>query len=60
MILCQWKGFDHKRVKKILKLNYQSHVVMVIGVGKNLIQRVCIERFRIDDNLVIKIVICDI
>ena len=31
---CPMEGFDQKRVKKILKLNCNSHVVMVIGVGK--------------------------
>ena len=53
---CPMEGFDHKRVKKILKLNYQSHVVMVIGVGKADPKGIYGERFRIDDNLVIKIV----
>ena len=28
---CPMEGFDHKRVKKILKLNYSSHVVMVFS-----------------------------
>ena len=53
---CPMEGFDHRRVKKILKLNYQSHVVMVIGVGKADPKGKYGERFRIDDNLVIKIV----
>ena len=53
---CPMEGFDHRRIKKILKLNYQSHVVMVIGVGKADPKGKYGERFRIDDNLVIKIV----
>ena len=48
--------FDHSRVKKILKLNNQCHVVMVIGVGKGDPKGVYGERFRIDENLVVKIV----
>ena len=31
---CAKEGFDHLSVKQILKLNSQSHVVMVLGVGK--------------------------
>jgi len=50
------EGFDHKRVKKILKLNNKSHVVMVLGVGKADPKGIYGERFRIDDDLVIKII----
>lgn len=31
---CPMEGFDEVRVKKILGLNSQSHIVMVIGIGK--------------------------
>ena len=53
---CPMEGFDHCRVKKILKLNSQCHVVMVIGVGKGDPKGVYGNRFRIDENLVVKIV----
>ena len=53
---CPMEGFDHKRVKKILKLNYSSHVVMVLGVGKADTKGIYGKRFRIDDKLVIKVV----
>ena len=53
---CPMEGFDHLRVKQILKLNNQSHVVMVLGVGKADLKGKYGERFRVDDNLVIKIV----
>lgn len=53
---CPMEGFDHKRVKKILKLNNKSHVVMILGVGKADPEGIYGERFRIDDDLVIKII----
>ena len=53
---CPMEGFDHKRVKKILKLNSESHVVMVLGVGKADPKGIYGERFRIDEDLVIKII----
>ena len=53
---CPMEGFDHKRVKKILKLNSKSHVVMVLGVGKADPKGIFGERFRIDEDLVIKII----
>jgi len=53
---CPMEGFDHKRVKKILKLNSKSHIVMVLGVGKADPKGIYGERFRIDDELVIKII----
>jgi len=53
---CPMEGFDHKRVKKILKLNNKSYVVMVLGVGKADPKGIYGERFRIDDDLVIKII----
>ena len=33
-LFVQWRVLIIKVVKKILKLNYSSHVVMVLGVGK--------------------------
>jgi len=53
---CPMEGFDHKRVKKILNLNSMSHVVMVLGIGKADPKGIYGERFRIDDDLVIKII----
>ena len=53
---CRIEGFDHKRVKKILKLSSKSHVVMVLGVGKADPKGIYGERFRIDEDLVIKII----
>ena len=53
---CPMEGFDDKRVKKLLKLNNKSHVVMVLGVGKADPKGIYGERFRIDDDLVIKII----
>ena len=53
---CPMEGFDHKRVKKILNLNSKSHVVMVLGVGKSDPKGIYGERFRIDEDLVIKII----
>ena len=53
---CPMEGFDDKRVKKILKLNSKSHVVMVLGVGKADPKGIYGERFRIDEDLVIKII----
>jgi len=51
---CPMEGFDEKRVKKILNLNWQSHVVMIFGIGEAEEGGVYTERFRIDDDLVIK------
>ena len=53
---CPMEGFDDKRVKKLLKLNNKSHVVMVLGVGKADPKGIYGKRFRIDDDLVIKII----
>ena len=53
---CPMEGFDHKRVKKILKLNYSAHIVMILGVGKADPKGIYGERFRIDEKLVIKII----
>ena len=51
---CPMEGFDEKRIKKILKLNSKCHVVMIFGIGKADSKGIYGERFRIDDNLVIK------
>lgn len=51
---CPMEGFDEKRIKKLLKLNWQSHVVMIFGIGEADKDGVYGERFRIDDKLVIK------
>ncbi len=51
---CPMEGFDEKRVKKILKLNNNTHVVMVLGIGKADKKGVYGKRFRINNNLVIK------
>jgi len=51
---CPMEGFDEKRVKKILNLNWQSHVVMIFGVGQAEKNGVYGDRFRIDNKLVIK------
>ena len=51
---CPMEGFDEKRVKKILKLNAQSHVVMVLGIGKADEKGVYGERFRINKELTVK------
>ena len=53
---CPMEGFDQNRVKKILKLNSKSHIVMVLGVGKADPKGIYGERFRIDNDLVIKII----
>ena len=51
---CPMEGFDDKRVKKILQLGRNAHIVMVLGVGKENPDGVYGERFRIDSDLVIK------
>jgi hypothetical protein len=48
------EGFDEKKVKKLLNLNWQCHVVMIFGIGEAEEGGVYAERFRIDDDLVIK------
>ena len=53
---CPMEGFDKARVKKILNLNNKSHIVMVLGIGKRDPKGIYGERFRIDDDLVIKII----
>ena len=51
---CPMEGFDEKKIKKILKLNWKCHVVMIFGIGKSDINGIYNERFRISDKLVIK------
>ena len=51
---CPMEGFDEKRVKKILNLGKNTHIVMVFGVGRADPDGVYGDRFRIDDDLVIK------
>ena len=51
---CPMEGFDEKRIKKILKLNSKCHVVMIFGIGKSDKNGVYGDRFRIEENLVIK------
>ena len=53
---CPMEGFDENRVKKILDLNKNTHVVMVLGVGKADPKGIYGDRFRIDEDLVIKII----
>ena len=53
---CPMEGFDQNRVKRILKLNRNAHIVMVIGVGKGDPKGIYGDRFRIDDKLVIKVI----
>ena len=51
---CPMEGFDEKKVKKILNLNRNCHVVMILGIGKAAKDGVYGERYRIEKNLVIK------
>lgn len=51
---CPMEGFDEKRVKKILKLNWKSRVVMIFGIGKADDHGIYGERFRVNKELIIK------
>ena len=51
---CPMEGFDEKRIKKILKLNWSCHVVMIFGIGKADPKGTYGERFRVNEKLVIK------
>ena len=51
---CPMEGFDEKELKSYLKLNWQSHVVMIFGIGEAEKNGIYSERFRIDESLVIK------
>jgi nitroreductase len=50
---CPMEGYDEKRVKKILKLNRKTQVVMAIGIGKKDPKGVYGKQFRIPKELVI-------
>ena len=50
---CMMEGFDSKRVKKLLKLNCRSKVVMVIALGKEAERGTWGPRFRLDNSKVI-------
>ena len=54
---CPMEGFDEKKVKKILNLNRNCHIVMILGIGKAAKDGVYGERYRIEKNLVIKSII---
>ena len=51
---CPMEGFDEKKIKKILKLNWACHVVMIFGIGKADEKGIYGERYRINEDLVIK------
>ena len=51
---CPMEGFDEKKIKKILKLNWSCHVVMIFGIGKADKKGIYGKRFRINEELVIK------
>ena len=51
---CPMEGFDEKRIKKILNLNWSCRVVMIFGVGKAADKGVYGKRFRINEKLTIK------
>ena len=51
---CPMEGFDEKKIKKILKLNWSCHVVMIFGIGKADKKGIYAKRFRINEELVIK------
>ena len=51
---CPMEGFDEKRVKKILNLNWSSRVVMIFGIGKADDNGIYNERYRVNEELIIK------
>ncbi|MCB0420365.1 MAG: nitroreductase family protein [Bdellovibrionales bacterium] len=51
---CPMEGFDEVRVKKVLKLNRHSHVVMGIGIGYAAEDGIYSSQFRIPRELVVK------
>ena len=51
---CPMEGFDSVRVKKLLKLNRHSRVVMVIGMGEMAPSGLFGDRVRLDSELFIK------
>jgi nitroreductase len=50
---CPMEGFDEKRVKKLLNLNSDCHVVMIISVGKEHPEGIWGKQFRVDKHQVI-------
>jgi nitroreductase len=50
---CPMEGYDEKRVKKILKLNRKTQVVMAIAIGKRNDKGVYGKQFRVPKELVI-------
>ena len=53
---CPMEGMDSSRIKKLLKLNYNSEICMVISVGKRAKNGIHGKRFRLNSNKFIKIV----
>lgn len=51
---CPMEGFDEKRVKKLLGLNFNTQVVMVIGIGEQDPTGRVINQFRVPNEIVIK------
>mgnify|MGYP002732821170 FL=1 len=51
---CMMEGFDEPMVRKILKLNDQQHVVMVIGAGERATDGVFFPQYRFDRSLFIE------
>lgn len=51
---CMMEGFDEPMVKKLLKLNDQQHVVMVIGAGERAADGVFFPQYRFDRDLFIQ------
>ena len=50
---CPMEGIDERRIKKLLKLNCKSHVVMVISVGEPAEGGIFGPQYRVDSKLVI-------
>jgi nitroreductase len=50
---CPMEGFDETRVRRLLKLNRQCHVVMVLGIGKPDAAGVFGGRFRVAREMVV-------
>jgi len=53
---CPMEGMDSSRIKKLLKLNYNSEICMVISVGKRAKNGIYGKRFRLNSAKFIKIV----
>ena len=50
---CPMEGFDRNRVKKILKLNRNADIVMIISVGEIEPSGIYGPQYRVDPNLII-------